>query len=147
MRAFTYSTRLSMPNPAHRDIGQRIDVDSNPGRRELADYLAVGEHLGLRPDETAACAHHGCLRPQTLDLARVYRTYEARKDVDRGDRLALNLLVAQDRGSRGCHGCIGKSCGHTALDHPEGVSQVRPGRHLVNGFASSELHKVHVQRL
>src|SRR2546421_3387102 len=94
-RSITLSPRCAIAAPTLADVCLRVERDANPSRRELAGYLAVGKHLGLRPDESASCAHHFGLGAQTLDLGGVHRPDQAGEDVDRRDRFLLDLVVAE----------------------------------------------------
>src|SRR2546423_10564982 len=81
-RAITSSLLRAIAAPALGDVCLRVERDADPGGRELAHGLTVGQHLGLGPDEPAARAHDLCLGAQALDLAGVHRSHEAGEEVD-----------------------------------------------------------------
>src|SRR4051795_10196680 len=71
-RAITSGPGSLIGRPPSGDVGLRVEGDTDPGGGELADDLAVGEDLCLRPHEASPCAHDLRLVSQALDLLCVH---------------------------------------------------------------------------
>src|ERR1039458_4231584 len=114
------------------DLGLRVEGDADARRVELAHKLAVGQHVGLGPDQPPAGAYDLRLGAQPSDLLRVHRSDEAGVDVDRGDRALLDLLIGEDCRRRRGHRGIRERSGHTALYYPEWIAEVLARGHLID---------------